>query len=469
MQTTRRDFLRIVAATATVPWLASRVCAGGDGAQRPNIIIVLADDLGYGDPGCYNPKSKIPTPNIDKLAAEGMRFTDAHCAAAICTPTRYSLLTGRNPWRGSWRRGVAKHTDGPTIEKGLPTLPGVLKKAGYRTAFVGKWHLGQAKGKAASAKNEELIAAAAGAAGFDDVLKTWPDGIPKDRVKLFREADERIRKQTLAYLNVRRADAGRKPFFFYVNPNNPHDPFITTAKWRGKSKVGHYGDEVMQLDAFLGDIMATLKRTGLERNTLLIFTSDNGPETARRDYTKYPFQIPEDADDRIKLAERRKRFKHDSSGGLNGAKYSALEAGHRVPFIARWPGRIRQGVVESGLVSQTDLLATCAAVAGAELPDAGAEDSLNQLPLFLGAAKESIRTQGVFASSKVESVVMRRDEWTLIGPLPGVSRRKGKYELYNLKDDPAQKKNVGRQHPELAKELRRLLRQEATRRKRRVE
>lgn len=471
LQPTRRDFLRITGTAMAAPCFlghapaAARPHADGQ-AARPNIVLVLCDDLGYGDPGCYNPQSKIPTPNIDAMAAQGTRFTDAHCPAAICSPTRYGILTGRNPWRGSWRRGVVKRGEGPLIEKGIPTLPQVLKSARYRTAIVGKWHLGQVD-LPPNAGVREFKAGderAARAAGFDDVLRLWkPDEIPTNRADLFSQQDRLVRERTLAYLQERAQDTERKPFFFYVNPNNPHDPYLTPEKWVGRSDVGNYGDEVMQLDAFLGDITQSLRENGMQRNTLLIFTSDNGPETARRNYSKMPFLIPEDADDRIKLYERRERFGHDSAGGLRGSKYSAYEAGHRVPFIVSWPGTVPAGRVATRLLAQTDLFATCVSTAGAEMPANGAEDSVDQRVPFLGRGEDPVRRHAVFASSKVDQVCMRRGPWTLIGPLPGKSSKRGGYELFNTETDPAQKHDLGGRHPERVKELRDLLAREVQR------
>jgi arylsulfatase A len=426
--------------------LLALFCNQLSAAEKPNIIVVLVDDLGIGDVSCYNPASKIPTPHFDALAKQGMRFTDAHSAASICSPTRYSLMTGRYPWRSTWRIGVLQAGDPCLITPGTPTLPGMLQSAGYRTAIVGKWHVGESP----KFGLKEV--------GFDEVL---PMGLKGDKVERFRENDGVVLSRTVEYLKARAEDKAGKPFFLYVCPTSPHDPYVPLKEWKGKSKAGDYGDEVLQLDAHLGEIMRVLDETGLANDTLLVVTSDNGPESAKRDYSLPKFDIPEDIDDRITVFERKEKFGHDSAGGWRGSKYSAYEGGHRVPFIVRWPGKVAAGAVNDTLQCQTDLFATCAAVAGAT---AQADDSVNQLPVWVGETKTPVRKNGVFASGLNKQVAVRRGDWVLITPLVPTGKKQAN-ELYNLQDDPAQKTDLANKNPKLVAELRALFEKERTRSK----
>ena len=440
---TRRDFLTGLGAGALLAALPRQLFAA-DAGKRPNIIVILADDLGYGDVGCYNPASKIPTPHLDALAKQSTRFTDTHCAAAICSPTRYSLMTGRYPWRSAWRKGVLQAGDPCLITPGTPTLPGTLKAAGYKTAMVGKWHVGESP----DFGMKEV--------GFDEVLQLQPSAQKfADRVEGFRENDRLVVARTLEYLKARAADTTGQPFFLYCCPTGPHDPYLPLAEWKGKSKVGDYGDEVMQLDAHVGEILRVLDETKLAENTLLVFTSDNGPESAKRDYTQGVFQIPQDSDDHIKVFERKEKFGHDSAGGWRGSKYSAFEAGHRIPFIVRWPGKVAAGAVNHQLVCQTDLFATFAAVAETKMPATGAEDSLNQLPAILGQAEKPVRPNGIFCSGNANPLCVRRGDWTLVTAK--------KDELYNLRQDPKQKTDVAGKNSKVVSELKDILERERAR------
>lgn len=436
---------------------------------RPNILLILADDMGYGDPRCYNPESKIPTPNIDALAARGLRFTDAHAPAAWCVPSRYGLMTGRYPMRG---RGYnAADMKQSVLEPGRPTLPSMLKKADYATACFGKWHLGFEGGH----DRADFAARVDGgplARGFDHFF-----GIPgsldfgpycwfvDDRVPVpptrdvaaggpgiqgpfwragriapdFTHEDvlPELTRRAVAYVKQRRG--GDKPFFLYFALPAPHTPWVPTAKFRGASAAGDYGDFVAQVDDTVGQLLAALEESNLAGDTLVIFTSDNGPVWFDRDVAKYG---------------------HRSAGPWRGMKSDLYEAGHRVPFVARWPGRIPANATTDHLLCFTDLFATVAAVVGQEIPRDAAEDSHDLSPHFLGRApREPIRR-----TLMVEDRLIRRDEWKLVlgRPAGNLSPDRGNARpiplgsLYNVKDDPGETTDLYARHPDKVEELRSL-------------
>jgi arylsulfatase A len=312
--------------------------------------------------------------------------------------TPYALLTGRYPWRGRWRSGVLQAGDPCLITPELATLPGVLQQAGYRTALVGKWHVGESPEFGPKQ------------VGFDEVLALHATLEPGgDRIAKFRENDRGVTAGTVEFLKQRAAARDGQPFFLYCCPTAPHDPYTPQSEWKGRS-----------------------------------------------DYTKLPFAIPQDTDDHITVFERVKKFGHDSAGGWRGSKYSAYEAGHRIPFLVRWPGKVKAGAVSDRLVSQTDLLATCAAVAGTRVTGKGAEDSPNQLPAWLGEQDKPVRTAGIFASGSARQVAVRKDDWVLIAPLEAAGKN-AKSELYDLRTDPAQVSDVAKRNPQVVAQLEALL------------
>jgi arylsulfatase A-like enzyme len=409
---------------------------------RPNIILILADDLGFGDVACYSGGAntgagRIQTPHIDRLAREGMRFTDAHSAAAICTPARLAVITGRSPLRSSWEGGVLKDDDPSFIPAGTTTLPGVLKAAGYRSMLAGKWHLGE------TLENGRVVAGPL-TLGFDTFFDAHAQHAGADRVTRHRQADRWSLDACRVFLRERAGD--QAPFYLQFCPRRPHDPYIHEQEWVGRGEVGDYGAAVMNLDAHVGELLADLDRLGLAENTLVIFTSDNGPESSKHDYGQGPYQIPEDADDRIRVIARREKFGHDSSGGWRGHKYQAYEAGHRVPFIVRWPRGVPAGTTNAGLIAHTDLLATFASIAGAGV-EGGAEDSFDQSARFSNPAAPPVRRGGLFASGNRRKICIRREAWTLIDD--GV-----KPELFDLSADAAQILDLAAQRPDLVADLR---------------
>jgi arylsulfatase A len=451
--------------------------AGEGKARLPNIVFILADDLGYGDPGCYNPQSRIPTPNIDRLAAQGMRFTDAHTPSAVCTPTRYGLLTGRYCWRSRLKRGVLQGYDPLLIEPGRATIASMLKGRGYATACVGKWHLGL--GEAAKTDYDRPLRPGPTTVGFDYFF-----GIPASLDMppyLFVENERPVEAATamIGASEMRRKGGGgfwragaiapgfkhedvlpklteksvefiqnqsaSKPFFLYLPLNSPHTPWMPTPEFRGKSGVDWYGDFVVQTDATVGRVLQALDERKLADNTLLIFASDNGAHW---------------------LAEDIAGHGHRANLNWRGQKADVWEAGHRVPFVARWPGKVRGGSRCDQTLCLTDMFATFAAAAGAEVPGNAAEDSVSILPLVEGRTDRPIR-EAVVHHSGSGVFAIRAGDWKLVeglgsggfsdpkteAPQPGGPEG----QLYNLAEDPGERNNLYLQRPAEVARLKGLL------------
>lgn len=496
----------VVALASLALAMAPRPAAGaGDAASfnKPNILYILADDLGYGDPGCYNPESKIPTPNLDRLAAEGIRFTDAHAPDAVCTPSRYGVLTGRYCFRSRLKSDVLRPWGETLIEEGRLTVPALLRQHGYATACFGKWHLGwqwpTKDGKPASSKDglgnadySKPIAAGPTTRGFDYYFGV---DVPNYPPYCFIENDRTVGVPTVAapqskggfnrpgpmlpgwnltnilpeltihavrYIEEAAHTAPRKPFFLYFPLTAPHYPVVPAAEFRGRTKAGDYGDFVAQLDATVGAVLEALARTGQATNTLVFFTSDNGPEVVELDTGAY---------DRIQ------RYGHRSMDGLRGVKRDAWEGGHRVPFLARWPGRIPAGAVSAETICHVDLMATCAAIVGASLPTDAGEDSCNILPVLLGEKPARPIREATVLHSCFAKFAIRQGDWVLIdaptgddngGPKgagePEWLKRERGYttnpfpgELYNLQDDLIERRNLYGEKPEVVQRLKTLL------------
>lgn len=466
--------------------------------SRPNIVVILADDLGYGDLGCYNPQSKIPTPNIDRLSTQGIRFTDAHVAAAICSPSRYGLLTGQYPWRTRPGGSALGTWAAPIIAKDRLTLPAMLQQAGYATACIGKWHLGwewpTTDGKPVTTGADTLgnldfskpILAGPTTHGFDyyfgtDVpnfppycfiendrtvgLPSAPTGEyefpgPKlpgwNRVEILPELTRR------AVRYIEEAARDDRPFFLYFSLTSPHNPILPTKEFRGKSGAGDYGDFVMQTDWTVGQVMAALERANIAERTLLVFTSDNGPAGGIGRYSADTPPVYIGAYERIRTSG------HASMASLRGTKGDAWEGGHRVPFLARWPERIAAGSASSELLCLTDMMATCAALVGAKVPASAGEDSYDALPALLGG--KARRPSAVLASGKLPLAV-RQGDWVWVdSPMPLYGQEPPWYkeargygpspqaaQLYNLSNDQAQSYDRSAENPDKAEELRVLL------------
>ncbi len=458
---------------------------------KPNIVYILADDMGYGDPGCYNADSKIPTPNIDRLAKEGMRFTDAHSPSAVCSPTRYGLLTGRYSWRSTLQRGVLPPYGQPLIGEKQLTVPGMLKEQGYTTACIGKWHLGWGWPKPdADGKRDFSKAIPNGPTtrGFDSFfgpdLPNYPPyvfidndrtvGIPSVPAPVGKESFNReglmlpdwklvdilptLEKRAVDY--IEKTAKGDKPFFLYLPLTSPHFPVVPNAAFKGKSKVGEYGDFVMQTDHMIGLVLDALKKAGVAEKTLVIFTSDNGPEIT--------------GEVKPGAYERLKEYKHASMGNLRGAKRDVREGGHRVPFIARWPGKIPAGSTSNETICHVDLMATLAKLLNVKLPDDAGVDSVNILPALFGEKYKGTLREGTVHHAGSGKFAIRKGDWVLILAPSGEDnaktgepdwfRKDRGYlphteagELYNLATDPTQKTNTYATEKAKVKELATLL------------
>ena len=490
--------------TVPDPWLIVVLAAAlfgaragaADGPALPNILILYADDLGYGDLAANNPASKIPTPHLDRLAAGGMRFTDGHSSSGICTPSRYALLTGRHHWRDFHH--IAGPFDETFFKPGQLTLPALLRQRGYATACIGKWHLGfgwNAIRKPGTPRNaiEHTAFDWTGrfpggplAHGFDhyfgDNVINFPPycWIEDDRV--VEPPDTTLRRvplqpreggwevragparsdwdfyQVLPTLTRRGVDYIRsrrgqtQPFFLYFPLPSPHAPIVPTAEFEGRSQAGPYGDFVVQTDDACGQLLAALADAGLEKNTIVIFSADNGAE--------------------IFAYERDARFDHWSSAPFRGLKRDLYEGGHHVPFVIRWPGVTKPGTVSDALISQVDLLATLASAVGFELPPDAAADSHDFLPWLRGQSQRPPRTTIVHNTNPGQYAI-RHGDWLLVDGKTGTMGEPPEkawlekhdvppddgqpVELYDLRRDVGQRENVAAAHPDTVAELQSLL------------
>ena len=439
-------------------------------ASRPNIVILLADGLGYGDLGCYG-ADQIKTPHLDRLAGEGMRFTDAHSPAGVCIPSRYGLLTGRYPFRND-----AHPNRGPVIEPGRLTIASLLRDRGYATGMVGKWHLGFEGGIEfdyarplrggpidrgfdsffgihASTDippyffiRDNLVVmaptaqiAAGSSAGWSPIQGAfWRAGPIAPDLKL-EEVMPRFTTEAVEWLERHARDESSKPFFLYVAFTAPHTPWLPRDAFHG-SPVGPYGDFIGQVDDAAGQILAALSRTGASDNTLVIFSSDNGP-------VWYPHDT--------------QRLGHSATGPLRGMKGDAWEGGHRMPFIARWPGRTPAGAVSATPFSFVDLLATFAEINGVTLPRDSAEDSFSLLPVLLGQSPRP--RPPVISLTSRGTLSLREGNWKFIPALgsggfsPPATERPTEGgpagQLYDLGADLAEQNNLWQAKPDVVTRL----------------
>ncbi len=486
-------------------------------SRHPNIVYILADDLGFGDVSCNNPASKIKTPNVDRIAAEGMRFTDAHTPSAVCTPTRYGILTGRYAWRTRLKYRVLDGFDPPLIEEHQLTVPALLKQHEYHTACVGKWHLGMEwtdtngepvpamsidrKTRPRSGRDVDYTQPIKGgptARGFD-----WYFGISaslnmspfcfleddhpvrlpvleQPRIQSeFISVDEGVRSPDFSITSVMPRFAGAavgyieqqattepdRPFFLFAALSAPHLPVVPNEEFLGTSGAGHYGDFVVETDAFVGAVLEALDRTGQADNTLVIFTSDNGG--------LYHYWEPKEADDvkHYRLNHRAKyvqQFGHQGNAHLRGTKADIWEGGHRVPFVVRWPGKTPKGATSNELIELTDLLATCAAIVGTDLPHGMGPDSRNALSALQKVKPSKPVRDFAVHHSLWGMFAIRKGPWKLVqgrgsggftypklidpeklGGPPG--------QLYNLANDPSETNNVWETHPDVVEKLSKLL------------
>jgi arylsulfatase A len=465
------------------------------GSEYPNIVIIYADDLGYGDVHVYNPdKGKIPTPYLDQFAREGMTFTDAHSSSAVCSPSRYTLLTGRYHWRSRLQRGIVDLYAPPLIAPERLTLGGLAKQSGYRTTCIGKWHLGwdwpipeekrdffRSDEKNAKATDEhrkvwgeafsQKIPGGPTAVGFDEYFGTdvpnWPPycfiennktiGIPSEfgAACLFGKNQASLQGPSLhdwklenilpaladrAIDFIQRMADSKQPFFLYLPLTSPHTPLAVNDEWKGRSGLGLYADLVMETDDVVGRVLAALDKSGISDNTIVVFTSDNG--------CAHYIGIPT-------LEEKG----HYPSASFRGYKSDVWEGGHRVPFIVKWPGKVKPGTVSSRLVHQADIMATIAEILGISLPENAGEDSFSLLPLLTGVDKP-VRENAVSTSISGMPAI-RLGPWKLImgsgsgGWSPGGVGEP--VQLYNLEHDPGETNNLSGSMPDHVSEMRTLM------------
>lgn len=443
-----KQFLLILAACLLTSITSLR---GAD--QPPNVVVILADDLGYGDVQALNPKrGKIPTPHLDSLARQGMTFTDAHSGSSVCTPTRYGLLTGRYAWRTRLQRGVLDDYVEPLIAADRLTLPGMLKQHGYHTACIGKWHLGFTVDQ--PAKKGQFAGAPLGAKttdgpvtrGFDFFYgfhhaRMMKSLFENDRVTRFVEPVDMLpalAKRAAEYV-MERAATG-KPFFLYLPLSSPHTPIVPSKEWQGKSGLGSYADFVMETDWAVGEVLAALEKAGVAGNTLVVASSDNGCSPAAG--------VP-----------ALEKLGHFPSAEFRGYKSDIWEGGHRVPFLARWPGKVKPGSTSSQLVCLTDLMSTAADLVGARLPDNAAEDSFSILPDLLGTGHSS-RTSVVHHSIEGRFAIREGPSKLCLCRGSGGWGKGGDdapVQLYDLGNEVGEKSNLQATKPEEVKLLTTLL------------
>ena len=465
--------------------IATVLVAPVGAADRPSIIVVLADDMGFGDVRALNPDSKIPTPNLDALAASGMTFVDAHTPSSVCTPTRYGLLTGRYAWRGSLKRGVLDGYGEPLIEAGRPTVASFLKGHGYHTGMVGKWHLGL--GFARGSEREEIdfgrgVGDGPHTRGFDfsfiipasldfppyvyirngqitrrtvlqsaqsfpAFMRHGPIGTDLDPEKTLDD----ILGEAVGYLEERaRHDT---PFFLYVPLTAPHKPVLPARRFVGATSLGPYGDFIVQVDWTVGQLLAALEGQGLAENTLFVYTSDNGSFMYRRNEP--------DAEDHVQDSriQAYRASHHTANGPWRGTKADIWEAGHRVPFFVRWPGVVTPGSRSDVTVCLTDVFATVAEIVGVSVPEDTAEDSFSLLPLLRGESERFKRAPVIHHSAR-GMFGIRDGRWKLVAGNGSGGREEPKgepfgrpYQLFDLEADPSETRDRLSEEPDVASRL----------------
>jgi arylsulfatase A len=474
----------------------SLVSAAAFAADKPNIIFILCDDLGYGDVKCLNPEGKIATPHMDRLAKEGVIFTDAHSGSSVCTPTRYGVITGRYAWRSKLQSSVLGGLSPRLIEQGRLTVASMLKEQGYSTHCIGKWHLGmdwvrkgqvtelgiESEGQVNNVDYTQPITNGPTSVGFDTYfgISASLDMVPycfieNDRVpatptetmKLamngsgdkmsftregpgspgFRGEDVLPTFTTRAKQIIQEKAAAAKqgsPFFIYMPLNSPHTPILPSEKWQGKSGLSLYADFVMETDDAIGQIMRATEENGIGNDTLIIVTSDNGCSPQ----ANFPDLIAKG---------------HNPNGVMRGHKADIFDGGHRVPFLVRWPAKVKGGQTTSQLTCLTDFTATVAEITGVKLPDSAAEDSFSFLPALLGESGKPMR-QSVIHHSINGSFAIREGDWKLelcagsggwSDPRPGSPGEKGlpNTQLYNLTSDIGEKNNLQADKPEIVAKM----------------
>ena len=461
------------------------------GAEKPNIVIILSDDIGTGDIKCYYPPSKVSTPNIDKLANQGMRFTQAYAPGSVCSPSRYALLTGYYPCRGPLRDAPARYTSPLAIGVDMLTLPKFLQRQGYRTAHIGKWHLGYGeegiKNWAGKIKPGPLEI------GFDyhlglptnhnDNFKTYvenhqlrwlredvrelpdkPTNVQLTNIRYDDEVDSTLTATAIEFMKKNRDE----PFFIYLALVAAHTHITPQKRFRGTSEIGQLGDYINELDFHVGEIMATLEELELTDNTILIFASDNGGQKNDHHSAGKNLDLRNDTHDVAKKSktaktDAREKFGHRTNGDFRGYKGSNFEGGFRVPFIVRWPGKIAEEVESDQVITLSDMIATLAGLLGQDLPESAGGDSFDLSPVLRGKVVEGpIRATTILQTGR-GLLAFRQGDWKLrFTKVPKWTGLKAEFpdnsfELFNLADDPYEQTDLTKIEPERVKEMQEVL------------
>lgn len=460
---------------------------------RPNIVYILADDMGPGDVSCYNPGGKIPTPHIDRMAKEGMKFMDVHTSSSVCTPTRYGIMTGRYSWRTWLKEGVLGGHSDPIIGQGRATVASLLKKESYATAIIGKWHLGMSWANTAKPGTKRVTAKSVdpsvpvqngpttlgfdyyfglassldhdphaymendrllgelfltkGGKGNDEMKKLgFPTGRPGWMAKGFKNEEVLLdlARKTSEWITEHQGE----PFFVCLALTSPHNPICPRKEFQGKSGIGPHGDFCMETDWVVGEVLKTLDRLNLAENTMVVFTTDNGTNGG------------------VGIAQMQKQG-HYSSWIYRGAKRSIFEGGHRMPFVVRWPKVVKPGSVDRQLVCTTDLLATFAELTGQKLAGNAGEDSVSFLPALKGLPIPGARERLIVHHDSLGYYAARKGKWKLVMDYTQGGKTSLKNQepignatdtlLFDMEKDPGEKANLLQQNPEVAEALKKEL------------
>lgn len=450
-------------------------------SELPNVVVILGDDMGLDSVSAFNSEMGLETPAIDSLARDGMSFLDAHSTSSVCSPTRYSLLTGRYSWRSRLKRGIVGMWERPLIEDGRVSLPGVFREHGYQTAMIGKWHLGWHWPKLGGGTTESLqeidfngrVAGGPNSIGFEyyfgDDVPNWPPYIWRENDRLlgaitsqmkaglfvgvspgpsvedwdFRAVLREYGRRCSQYVRDRAADD--RPFFLYFPMPSPHTPIAPHQEFRGRTGVSEYADFLVQTDSTVQEILTALDETGQADNTVVIFTCDNGTSP------KANFSQLDEAGVHLNVHWR-------------GWKADAYEGGHRVPFIVRWPQQVAAGSQSLQVITLADVMATCADLISHDLPDDAAEDSVSLLPTLLGKDAAEPLHDFVIHHSVSGQFCVRQGDWKLLlcrgsggwsPPREAAAKQQGAppLQLYNLREDPRETRNLGDRYPGRVREL----------------
>ncbi|MBR9775202.1 MAG: arylsulfatase [Cytophagales bacterium] len=461
------------------------------GKDLPNILFIFADDLGYGDLEVYNSKSKTLTPNLNQLAKEGVRFTEAYCPVSVCSPSRYALMTGEYPWR-SWKKsGVMRNYEPSMISEETLTLPQMLANAGYQTVGFGKWHLGTTfptidgevpvgygefhhEQNGANIDFNQPLTDGPMDRGFQhwlgfscasecwlfedkqivgalqhDLYTTEAASPEKELMKIPLEGFlPLITKESINFLQKFKSEPANKPFFLYYSPYVPHIPLAVSDEFMGKTEAGPYGDYVFELDYYIGELLQELERLGMKENTLIIFASDNGSQFI----TTHAGQEGEShSNSPSNVNKEINPDAHQPNYPYKGTKWSVNEGGVRTPLIASWKGNFPEGLVSDQLIALNDVLPSLAALVGEKIPEGASRDGYNLLPAFYGESEGMEKRESVVVRGSGESYAFRQGKWKVIGlgKYPFVSPG----ELYNLEEDPGESNNLYEENSELADKL----------------